>query len=81
MESQIVEFVIGATYELDGKHFRCQTKRDSNILTFQELNSDGSDYVEYFKNSDGEETQVRDYGERLIHYRLNELKLVQSNNS
>lgn len=53
-------------YELDGIKYRLIKWRESGIMTFQELKTDGSDNITYYSNSNGEQTQVKDWGIRLI---------------
>lgn len=72
----LAEVTVGGLYELDGIRFRLTKWRESGIMTFQELNADGSDYITYYTNSEGEPTQVKDWGTRLIGLRLNEMVRV-----
>lgn len=74
--TMLSEFTVCGFYELDGIKYRLTKWRESGIMTFQELNADGSDYIKYYTNSEGEPTQVKDWGERLIGRRLNEMGRV-----
>jgi len=62
-------------YELDGIKYRLIRMNDDGVGVFQQLNPDGSDYVTYNKNSQGEDTYVKDRGRRIIYNRLNQMKL------
>ena len=69
--------LVGSIYILDGIKLRCKKIKYSGICLFQELNENGTDFIKYHKNSDGLDTQIKDFGERLIFNRLSELKLIQ----
>lgn len=64
--TMLTEVTVGGIYELDNIRYRLTKWRASGVHTFQELNADGTDYITYKYNSDGEPTQVDDYGTRLF---------------
>lgn len=67
---------IGLIYELDGILYRLKKMSCDEVFhvgVFQQLNDDLTDYKTYYKNSVGEDTQVKDRGTRIIAYRLGEM--------
>lgn len=76
MSVSISELKEGKVYLLDGIKYRFVRMRicayamnENRVPVFQQLNDDGSDYIEYCKNS----IMVHDWGIRIINNRLNEM--------
>lgn len=60
----------GGIYKINGKTMRCVRVRQSGINTFQILNSDGTCFVEYEKDS----VLIKDHGTRLIKTEAHEVQ-------
>lgn len=77
VKPMLAAVTVGGTYQLDGILFRCESMKESGLGIFQQLNEDRSDYITYYKNSEGENTQVKDWGRRIIFNRINEIRCVR----
>ena len=73
-----IDFKIGNIYELDGIRFRLIRMRSGLVKVFQQLNPDGTDFQVCRKNSGGGDGAIVDFGVRVIHARIDEVKEVQA---
>ncbi len=75
MQEQLIfeiEITIGKMYLLDGIKYKCLAFKNG-LGWFQEINGAGLRYREYYNNS----PRVIDWGKRLIHDRISELKPIK----
>jgi|688.fasta_scaffold1313561_1 hypothetical protein len=73
-----IDFKIGNIYELDGIQFRLIRMRSGLVKVFQQLNPDGTDFQVCRKRPDGTFGAIVDFGVRVIHARIDEVKEVQT---